>query len=66
MSQNNRDYAQDPQKLHPLFKEFEKVDVASELAKLREEIKSLREALNPPKSALIIGPDVERILKELK
>ena len=66
MSQNNRDAAQDPQKLHPIFKEFEKVDVASEIAKLRNEIQWLREMLIPPKSALIIGPDVERILKELK
>lgn len=66
MSQNNRDYAQSPQKLHPLFKEFEHVDVASELAKLRVELQTLRETLLPPKSALIVGADVERILRSLK
>lgn len=68
MSQNNRDYSvQDPQKLHPLFeRSLERVDVASELVKLRQEIQWLREMLIPPKSALIVGEDVERILKELK
>lgn len=53
MSQNNRDYDQPPQKLHPLFKEFEHVDVASELAKLRVEIQALREAFVATK----VGPD---------
>ena len=67
MSQNNRDAVQDSQKLHPLFEQaLGRVDVASELAKLRQEIQWLREMLIPPKSALIVGADVERILKELK
>jgi hypothetical protein len=39
---------------------------ADELRQLREEIKALREALTPPKSILIVGADVERILREIK
>ena len=42
MGANNRDDLRPPQGLFNAFKEFEKVDVASELSKLREEIKSLR------------------------
>lgn len=38
---------------------------ADELRHLREEIKALREALTTPKSILITGPEVERILKEV-
>lgn len=64
MSQNNRDTTQ-PHAMPPIFQEFKNLDVVNELAKLRQEIQWLREMLIPPKSALIIGPEVERVLKEI-
>lgn len=48
------------------FGVHEPTSTADELRLLREEIRQLREALNPPKSALIVGADVERILRTLK
>lgn len=66
MSQNNQDYTHPPKQLHPLFKEaLERRNVANEIASLRQEIQWLREMLIPPKSALIIGLEVERVLKEI-
>lgn len=66
MSQNNRDTTQPPRELHPLFKDaIDRRSITDELVALRQEIQWLREMLIPPKSALIIGPEVERILKEI-
>lgn len=66
MSQNNRDTTQPPRELHPLFKEaIDRRSITDELAALRKEIQWLREMLIPPKSALIVGPEVERVLKEI-
>ena len=48
------------------MREIPTSSVAAELSALRDEIKTLREALNPPKSALITGPEVERVFKALK
>ena len=66
MSQNNKDFTQPPESFRKLFNELNNIDVAGELSLLRDEIKALRDALHPPKSALIVGADVERILRTLK
>lgn len=41
-------------------------NIAGELAAIRAELRALREALAPPKSAIITGPEVERIFSALK
>lgn len=49
-----------------LFGHTDELSVASELAALRAEVRELRETLCPPKSMLIIGPEVERVMAALK
>lgn len=40
--------------------------LASELTAIRAELAALREALQPPRSIIITGPEVERVLAALK
>lgn len=40
--------------------------IAAELAALRTEVRALRQALNPPKSAILTGPEVDRVFAALK
>ncbi len=65
MSQNIRDPFESNRSLPPLFRDFGNIEILNELAAIRQEIKELKEALNPPKSIIITGPDVERILRNL-
>ena len=65
MSQNNRDTFHTHNTLPPLFRDFGNVDILAELCNIRQELKELKETLNPPKSVLIVGPEVERILASL-
>lgn len=48
-----------------LFGPLDELTIASQLAELRQEIRQLREAIQPTKSTLIIGPDVERVMAAL-
>ncbi|WP_043616364.1 hypothetical protein [Chromobacterium violaceum] len=42
------------------------LQLAGELAAIRTELAALREALQPPRSIIITGPEVERVLAALK
>ncbi|WP_225548166.1 hypothetical protein [Chromobacterium violaceum] len=41
------------------------LQLAGELAAIRAELAALREALHPPRSIIITGPEVERVLAAL-
>lgn len=48
-----------------LFGPLDELTIASQLSALRQEVQQLRETLQPPKSMLITGPEVERVMAAL-
>lgn len=66
MSTNNQDmYKRHSDILQEMFGGAPTPALSAELASIRDEIRQLREALMPPKSVLITGPEVARVMAAL-
>lgn len=64
MSQNNQDSSRIPASLK--FPSLQDMTVSAQLEDIKNELAELRALLQPPRSIIITGSEVERVINSLK